>query len=873
MKWADAFRRRQSQQDLNDEIEVHIAIEVQRRIERGESPDAARTAALREIGSMAAVAEAIRDVWFWGTFDRLMQDLRYALRTLRKTPVFTTVGILSLALGIGANAAIFSIINAVLLQTLPVRNPDELVILTSFQRNRVGNFAYPDYERLRDRARSFTGVLGASFPAIANIGTGDETSRAQVQMISGNYFSVLGVGMVLGRPIDAGDDNSSVAVISHSFWQKTFGGNSNAIGKSLNINGNPAIVVGVAPPEFAGESVGQPAEIWVPFTMQQSVRPTPIELRNVRFVTWLYLMGRLKPGVSMQTAQAEMESLIASIREEFRTDKNDYLQRIVLEPGRSGSGGLRQSFSSVLLLSMAIVAFVLLIACANLAGLLLERGASRRGELAARLALGATRGRLIRQLLTESLLLAGFGAAAGLWIGALMNRFLLRVVSEGAGFRIVNAYASGRVFLFCAVIAVATAIAIGLGPALRGARIDPGPNLKLHTRAFTGSTERRRARSVLIAFQVAMTFILLAVGFLFTRTIYNLKSVDTGFQAENVLLAGIGSHDQRGEANRALLLMERLVAIPGVESASVSVNIPLGNAGSGVNGLEFGGYTSQNEDDHRARADWVGPRYLETLRLPLVHGREFSFADTADSQKVAVVNETTERHYFGSQSAIGRHFRFNGIEYEIIGVARDAKYRDLRESTPRMIYFALLQSPAELHAVEVRTTGSPALVSGAVRETVRQVDTRLNISEIATMSSIIDRKLTPEFLAAQVSGFFSGLTMLLVSIGIYGTLAFIVAGRTNEIGIRIALGASPAVVVGMVLRNVVRPVAVGIGAGVLVVLAAGPVLGSLLFGVKAYDPATILLAVLVLSLVALAAAYIPARRASRVDAVAALRAE
>jgi predicted permease len=874
--WTDVFRRRQVEQELDAEIRSHVEMEVQRRMDRGEAPETARTSAMRELRSVDFVKEGAREVRAWQEIDRVMQDVRYAARMLRNSPVFTAIALLSLALGIGANTAIFTMINAVLLQTLPVRDPERLVLLTSFQRNGlVGNFAYPDYERLRDGTQVFSGVLAASRPAPINVGVNNEPQRVLVQLVSGNYFGVIGVEPRLGRMFTPQDDDEPVAVISHGYWQRTFGGDPGVIGKSVTVNGSPCRIVGVTAPDFAGETVGQATDVWVPIGMLQSVRPSAFDLKKVRFVSWLYLMGRLKPDMTIERARVEADILVARIHGEFGTNPEmDYLHHIVMEPGSRGSAGLRNGFSAVLLTLMGVVAFVLLIACTNLATLLLARAVSRQREIATRLALGAGRGRLIRQLLTESVLLAVLGGALGLLFAFWSNRFLLRQVSEGVGSITVNLYPDLRVLLFSAAVAVLTGIVFGLVPALRAARANISANLRTQSPTPSHGARLWGLRDVLLTAQVALSLVLVAGGLLFARTLWNLKTLDLGLQPGNVLLAGVGPPDQRLATDVVVRLLERASAIPGVVSASVSLNLPLGNTGSGVNGIEIPGFTPQSEEDQQARADWIGPSYFDTLAIPLVRGRAFSFADTTNSQSVVIVNETMARFYFGDRSPVGGRLRFNEKEYEIVGVVRDAKYRELRESTPRMLYFALLQNAAVgPMTLELRTSGSPLELAGAVRAALAEVDTRLTIREMTSLSGLIDRKLIPEYLIAGMSGFFSGLTLLLVCIGIYGTLGFTVSRRANEIGVRLALGAKPSRVLLMVMKDIMRPLAAGLVLGLLIVLASGPLVASLLFGLGANDPATMFFAALLLSSVALAAAYIPARRASRFDPYITLRLE
>jgi predicted permease len=447
-------------------------------------------------------------------------------------------------------------------------------------------------------------------------------------------------------------------------------------------------------------------------------------------------------------------------------------------------------------------------------------------------------------------------------------------VSEGVGSITVNLYPDLRVLLFSAAVAVLTGAVFGLVPALQASRANISANLRTQSPAPSHGARRWGLRDVLLTAQVALSLVLVVSGLLFARTLWNLKTLDLGLQPGNVLLAGVGAPDRRLATDVVVRLLERAATIPGVVSASVSLNLPLGNTGSGVNGIEVPGFTPQNKEDQQARADWIGPGYFDTLGIPLVRGRAFSFADTANSQSVAIVNETMARFYFGDRAAVGSRLRFNQKEYEIVGVVRDAKYRELRESTPRMLYFALLQNVAVgPMTLELRTSGSPLELAGAVRAALAEVDTRPTIREMTSLSGLIDRKLIPEYLIAGMSGFFSGLTLLLVCIGIYGTLGFTVSRRANEIGVRLALGAKPSRILLMVMKDIVRPLAAGLVLGLLIVLASGPLVESLLFGLGANDPATMFFASLLLSSVAFAAAYIPARRAARFDPYITLRLE
>lgn len=854
LKYLMPSHRRALERDMREELEALAEITQSQ-------------GARRELGNLTRAAEEARAVWSWTWLEQLRGDVRYALRTMRHSPGFTVIAVLSLALGIGANTAIFSLIDTILLRTLPISHPESLVVLASFsQDGRVGDFGYPDYLIVRDGSRAaFSGVLAASSLARINVGLGAETEAANRKIVSSNYFSVLGVQPVAGRVFNNNDENLQVAVISNGFWKRSFAGSPSVVGKQIDLDGLPFTIVGVAPPEFFGETVGEAPDIWA--TM--SLMPARMNLPGF---TWLDLMGRLNPGVQAQQASADLSRLLPQIPDSV--SRGGFIHRIAVESGDRGGSGLRDSFSAPLRILMAVVMVVLLIACANLASLLLARAATRQREIATRLALGAGRGRIVRQLITESVLLALLGGVLGLLFAVWSERFLLALVA-GVG-RAITVDLRPDIYIlgFTGVISVATGVLFGLAPALRAVRRGTGAWLALNSRILAGHGRRLGLKDGLIAMQVALSLLLLVVGGLFIRTIQNLKTQDVGFRAANVLSVQVGSQREYRPAWASVIvaLLRRTEAIPGVRAASVSFNETLANDSSGVNGLKFDGYPPTRENQ-RADANWVGPNYFEMSGIPLLAGREFSLADNSNARKVAILNQTLARHYFGNRPAVGKGFEFNKKQYEIIGVAKDAKYVDLRESNVAFVYFAALQNNTEIHSLEVRTANSPLALAGAVRNAVREADPHLRIGEITTLEKRIDQKLAREFLVADIAGFFSGLTLLLVSIGIYGTLAYTVARRTNEIGIRMALGARAASVLRVIARDVLWVLVPGLAAGVAAALGVERLVASMLFGLKPTDLSTIALAALVLSAATLAASYIPARRASRVDPATALRFE
>jgi len=699
-------------------------------------------------------------------------------------------------------------------------------------------------------------------------------------MVSGNYFSVLGIHSAAGRLLSSDDDRLTappVAVISHRFCVQRFGAPSVALGKTVEVNGTPLAIAGVAPKEFFGESTGKAPDFWVPISLQMRVEPNPGDLLNIRYITWLDLIGRLRPGATIEQAQANVAVLQSQIQAEFKTGpESDYIHHIAVAPGSRGSAELRQKFSRPVLALLVIVSVVLLIACTNLASLLLARAASREREIATRLAIGASRSRLVRQLLTESLLLSIPGGALGLAVAFWGTEVLLALVNTGGRVVVLNLQPDARILLFTAAVSILTGLLFGTIPALQAVR-SGDPAKRLGGRTIAGRERRWGWREALMTAQVALSLLLLAAGGLFLRTLRNLQSLNPGFRAENVLLIGLDSRRDGYEGGRlsqlAANLIERSTAIPGIRSAALAFFGSL--SGSGGSGCCFStdGFTPRNRQDQQASLDYVSPGYFQTLGIPLLAGREFSFRDTANSPNVAIINETMARHFFNGRSAVGRRLTWVKKDFEVVGVVKDSKYRELREKTPRMIYLSLIQDPHDLNRLALRTAVPPLAVAQTVRETLREVDPLLHIGDTSTLSKRLDAKLSREYLLADLSGFFSGLTLLLVSIGIYGTLAYAVARRTGEIGIRMALGARPVLVRRMILRDILVVVAAGLATGIGAVLLLTRLIASLLFGVDPSDPVIIAAAALLLSLVALAAGYLPARRASRVDPVTALRFE
>jgi predicted permease len=809
----------------------------------------------------------------------LLRDVRYGLRVLLKRPGFTAVTVVTLALGIGANTAIFSLLDAILLKALPVQNPERLVVInTSGPKGLSNDYSYPVFERFRDQNQSLSGVFAAASAGRLGVkmsasGAGGEAETVVGKLVSGGYFSVL--GSVFTAEEDQTPGGHAVAVISYGYWQRRFGRDPSAVGRTFTLSDTSFTVIGVTPPGFFGETVGEAPDLWIPATMQPQVYPGR-DFLNVDYVTWLRLMARLKPGAHPRQAQAELDVIFRQLQDEKGRQKFP-AGRIELTPGGKGLSELRERFSDPLRVLMAVVGLVLLIACVNVASLLLSRAASRRKEMAVRLALGAGRLRLVRQLLTESALLALSGGLLGLLFAFWGSDVLLAIVSAGTSPVALDLHPDVRVLAFTGAVSLLTGMLFGLAPALQWTRLDLTPALKAPVRGLSGGGARYGLGRVLIVAQVALSLLLVIGAGLFVRSLRNLKRLDAGFKREGVLVLGVDSA-ATGYADAQLKslyrqLLGRVGALPGVSSASLAFQTFRG-PGSGICCISIQGAPPLAEEDRRVNADYVGPRFFETMGTPLVSGRGFDLRDDENAPKVAVINEAAARYYFPDGSPLGRRFdqsKNKGIE--IVGVVKDARHYGLREQAPRMFYLPLLQHGTPPNFLAVRTAGDPRGMAAAVRQALQEVDPKLPVVEVTTLGEQVDASLVPERLIATISGFFGFLALLLSCVGLYGLMSYAVARRTAEIGIRMALGARPGNVLWMVLREALLLALVGVATGLPAALAATRLIESLLFGLTPADPTTVSLATLLMIAVAASASYLPARRASRVDPMVALRYE
>jgi predicted permease len=819
--------------------------------------------------------------------DEMFQDLRFGIRLLLKNPGFTAVAVLSLALGIGANTAIFSLVDAVLLKLLPVRSPEQLVALDSFNdRGEQRGFSHPVFEQLRARTSVFSGLFaaneGTARMEIVGPESGGQAEQAEVQLVSGEYFQVLGVNAVVGRTLTAADDQTPgahpVAVLSYRFWQRRFAGDAAVVGQSITLKGQPFTVIGVTPPAFFGEAVGRAPDIWAPLMMEPPLGRGVTYLKNVN-VNWLRIMARLKPGISEQQAQAALTLSIEQLKAESsdvgKSARN--VARIEVFPGRQGLPEFRNQFAKPLRILMAVVGLVLLIACANVANLLLARATARQKEVAVRLAIGAGRFRLIRQFLTESLLLAAAGGALGLLFAWWGSRMLLILGSIGAAPLPIDVEPNARILGFTLAVSLLTALLFGLAPALIVTRQEVNSTLK----ATAQARPRLSLSRPLVVAQVALSLLLLTGAGLFVQTLRNLRTLDLGFAAEQILQARINPQasgykpEQLPELYRRLL--ERLNSAPGVRSASFAASgFRTGRSRTCCIAVE--GYTHRPNEDREIQILDVTPGYFQTMGLPLYAGRDFAASEASDSKpgefpKVAVINETMARHYFGQANPLGRRFGWGDKEVkydtEIVGVVRDANYGNLRDKTRSLIYFPDQGSSL----IVVRAAADSTALAPTIRQEIQAVDKNLEITSVRTVPQLRDQALVQERLLAKLSGFFSLLALLLASIGLYGVMSYDVARRTHEIGIRMALGAHGPNVLLMILKEALRLVVIGLLAGLAAALAALKLIASLLFGLTATDPLTLTLATLLLLAVAALAGWLPARRAARVDPMVALRHE
>jgi predicted permease len=873
-------RRRQRESDLERELQSHLDLEA---AEQGD-PAAAR----RTLGNIALIQEATRETWGLAWLDRLAADLRFAARLLRRNPAFTAVAVLSLALGIGVNTAIFTLMDGLLWKLLPIQDPRSLIILGKQDPDGiVPVFYYETFDRLR-RAQPYFRELAAYDAVRLNVTIDGDSESCMGQLVSGNYFNVLGVTPIAGRLFTADDDRvpggHPVAVISDQYWERRFARAPSAIGAQVLIDGTTFTIVGVTPAAFFGLEVGSSPEISVPIMMQPQVMPDTenwlVRPRNT--VDWLRLFGRLKPGVTIEQASSGMAALHRRIQEDLAAQigspRDTWIKgwveaKLVLVPGAAGSSSLRRQFTQPLYVLMGVSGLVLLIACANVASLLMARATSRRREIALRLAMGATRGRLIRQLLVESLTLSALAAALGIAFAQWGSAMLVRFLSVGRPLIRLDLAPDLRLLAFSALVAALTGVIFGLAPAMRASGLDLATSLKQGSRS---SGPRQTLGKALAVAQVAFSLVLLVGAGLLVRTLHALDTIDGGFARNGVCtvaLAPRGS-DQKGGANGERLnrlyldLLDRVHAIPGVTSASLAGLPPM---------MPLQERPIQTTDGAQHHAAWtqIYPQYFTTLGVPMLQGRDFSRSDLQPGAPfITVINESLARRLFPAGNPIGKRIACNGQHAcEIVGVVRDVPYSTLKRAPEGTFYTTFLQGPTgrgQMHLI-VRFAGDSGALTSLLRREVAAMDPQLPAFMVRTLAAELDAALIRERLLAMLSTLFGALAVILTGIGLYGVIAYSVGRRTQEIGIRMALGAVPAEVRRLVLREMLALAVLGILIGLPCALAATRLIAGFLYGAKPGDPAVLGGAALFLALVSLTAAWIPASRAARVNPVTSLR--
>ncbi len=823
----------------------------------------------------------------------LLQDLRYGLRMLAKNTGFTAVAVVTLALGFGANTAIFSLLDTVMLRKLPVSNPHELVQLATVGPYGVSSFSYPGFRRFRDENHVFGGMLAIGWLDGLDASVNGQAESLQGRIVSGNFFSQLGVNAFIGRTFSSDDDKtprgSPVTVISYAYWKRRFGLDPSAVGKSITLNRTLFTIVGVTPAEFSGIEVGDSPDIYVPMMMEPAFRDARSWLDQPDFY-WMRIVGRLKPGVSRNQVRADLAVIHHEILAENPMkdwspgERTDFLsQRLEVASAASGLAfGLPKELSKPLFILMGMVGLVLLIACTNVANLLLGRTTVRRKEIAVRLAIGAGRLRLIRQLLTESAMLATAGSALGLLCAYWTSDAIVALMSIGRRPLVLDLHPDPLVLGFTGASSILATILFGLAPALRATRVDLTPALKESTGRLGAQRSRLGLGKALVVSQVAFSLLLLFGAGLFVRTLENLENLDPGFDRKGVLMFDIDATKSgyKGPAVARLYkeVVERIKAIPGVQSASLSEMAPITGGGGWDNSVWVQGYTPRPDENTTVYLNSVSPKYFETVGTPLLLGRDFGLQDTENTPKVAVINQTMAQYFFGKGNPIGKKFGWwgedrNKLQIEVIGVVKDAKYETLREQVPRTAYLDCFQGTPSSMTFEARTSLKPEAVISQVGNEIQAIDNEIHLGRFRTLEEHVDESLGHERLMATLSSLFGLLSLLLACVGLYGVMAYAVERRTNEIGIRMALGARQVDVLWIVLRETLLLVLMGVAIGVPAALASARLISSMLYAVGGIDPVTFVGASLVLTFVALLAAYIPARRATKVDPMVALRYE
>ncbi|MBA3298011.1 MAG: ABC transporter permease [Acidobacteria bacterium] len=829
-----------------------------------------------------------------------LADLRLALRGLRRNPLFATVAILSLALGIGANTAIFTLIDQILLRKLPVRAPEELVMLYQEGMHNGSNMgsrmhSYPLYQDLQARADPLAEVLCRRLIS-ASVSVDNQTERVEAEMVSGNYFAMLGVKPAVGRVFNSEEDDQvyrghPVVVLSHGYWESRFARDPNVVGKKILVNDFPMTIVGVSAAGFLGLDPARSPQIRVPVLMKPVMVPDWTWLHmDDRRARWVQVFARLKSGYSVETAAGPLQGLFTQIRGHEMTlpaakdwsaySREQFMKgRLLVTSAELGYSGLRNDFSTALVVLMCMVGLVLLIACANVANLLIARGFARQKEIAVRLSLGSSRGRLVRQLLAESLVLSCLGGALGLLIAVFLTRTLLSLVPSQGQPLMISAMPDPRILAFTLGLTFLTGLIFGLLPALRASRPDPWTTLKDTVGSIAGTGGSLFLRKGLVTAQVALSFLLLFGAGLFVRSLQNLKTTETGVVLDNLVTFQVSPSLNGYDNVRAQLLyqqlLERLRSAPGVQSAALA-SVPILAGDEWDSSMAVEGHTFKDGEDMQAFMNALSPGYFEAMKIPILEGRDFRSSDAQERSSVAIVNKRFADHFFPGRSAVGRRLGWGGgpgskLTIEIIGVAANSLYEGPREGVRRQVFLPNWGKNGV--AVYLRTHTGSADAYNVVRNEVRQLDPSLPVYELKTVEGQLDETLLTDRLIAMLSAGFGLLATLLASVGLYGVMAFVVARRRKELGIRLALGAQAGGVIWLMMREVLLLLAIGLAIGIPAAMLLGRYVSSQLYGIQPQDPAIAGTTVLLLTLVSAAAGLIPAHRASRIDPILALRHE
>jgi predicted permease len=881
------FRRKKFESEMDTELGFHIDAYVDDLVRSGMDRTEAGRRARVEFGAVEATKDECRQAWGWQRFDELRADLRYTLRGLRRNPTFSAIAILSLALGIGANAAIFGLVDAVMLRLLPVRDPGRLVFIQNVGTEGAnGGPPYPCFELLRGRARSFESMAAFS-PSSMGIDIDGRREQVRGVYVSGNFYSLLGIEPLAGRTLSAADDRTveqggpdgPVAVISRAYWRQRFGGIPSVIGRTIRLSNFSVTIVGIMPSGVMSLEPGRPIDIAVPMMLSD-----PASLRD-RGAWWLDIVARLKPGIRPERARAESDALFQSFMANIaisRDIRKLAFDHIELAPAGAGLDSLRTRFSKPLTALLILAGLVLLAACVTVANLMLARATARQKEFAVRLAIGAGRGRLIRQGLTEALVLVGAGAALGAILALRGEAALAAYFAEGNNKIALDLSLNGRVLLFTLAASLLTGVAFGLLPALRAVRVDPAAGMQASSRSVAGSRPSLRLGRALVVLQVGLSMVLLAGAGLFIRSLRQLESVDLGFARQGILTMDVAPEPTLFGSPQWLALqtqiLDRIRHLPGVQSAGWSTMTPLNGRDRGEV-LDIPGFSPHTETDRHVHLVSASPEYFGTLSMPILLGRTFTARDGAGAPKVAIVNETAARFYFGSADPIGRKVVFATIPgapvYEIVGVLKDAKHESLRGQPWRFLYVPIPQTVDRVNRLTLSvlcSSDAMALAAPAVKQVLAARSTLL-ITNISTVERQVQLSLMKERLVSTLSTGFGILALVLACIGLYGVLAYGVTRRTGEIGIRMALGATGGEMIWLILKEALFLAISGIALAIPPVLVLGRLARALLYGVDSFDLPAFAGAVLVLAVFAAAAGIVPARRAGRLDPMSALRCE